>query len=146
MYFVRLFSDPLFYISGHYVTAAGLTAFLSLFGLGFFLAKILQSAAVRRLLTRLKLGKNFVSVVATVLSLAALIFFSVTAVNAAGIPLAWNQPLPAISLTLVQIFLLFVLLLGVFWLSARTKTFLFNRFLVNSGPRSLAPVRHFSDR
>jgi small-conductance mechanosensitive channel len=33
----------------------------------------------------------------------------------------------------VQIFLLVVLLLAVFWISARTKTFLFNRFLVNSG-------------
>src|SRR5207244_3295897 len=38
-----------------------------------------------------------------------------------------------ISLTLVQIFLLVALLLGVFWISARTKAFLFNRFLVNSG-------------
>jgi len=81
------------------------------------------------LLTRLKLGKNF----PTIFSLATLIFFTVTAVNAAGVPLAWNRPLPGISLTLVQIFLLVALLLGVFWVSARTKSFLFNRFLVNSG-------------
>ena len=47
--------------------------------------------------------------------------------------MAWNQPLPGISLTLVQIFLLIALLLAVFWISARTKSFLFNRFLVNSG-------------
>ena len=130
---MQFFSDPLFYIGGHYVTAAGLIAFISLLAAGFLLAKILQSAAIRRLLTRLKLGKNFVSIIATVLSLAAFVFFSVTAVNAGGIPLAWNQPLPGISLALVQIFLLFVLLLTVFWLSARTKTFLFNRFLVDSG-------------
>src|SRR5216110_3023656 len=57
----------------------------------------------------------------------------VTAVNAAGVPLAWNRPLPGISLTLVQIFLLVALLLGVFCVSARTKSILFNRFLVNSG-------------
>ena len=41
--------------------------------------------------------------------------------------------MPGISLTLVQIFLLVGLLLAVFWISARTKSFLFNRFLVNSG-------------
>lgn len=130
---MQFFSDPLFHISGNYVTAAGLIAFTLLFALGVLLAKAFQSDVFRRLLTRLKLGKNFVSIIATVLSLAALIFFSVTAVNAAGVPLAWSQPLPGISLTLVQIFLLVVLLLAVFWISARTKTFLFNRFLVNSG-------------
>ena len=62
-----------------------------------------------------------------------LIFFTVTAINAAGIPLAWNAPLPGISLSLFQIFLLVALLLGVFWISSRTKRFLFNSFLVNSG-------------
>jgi small-conductance mechanosensitive channel len=130
---VQFFSDPLFRISGNYVTAAGLLAFVLWFVAGVLLAKVFQSDAFRRLLTRFKLGKNFVAIIATVLSLAALIFFTVTAVNAAGIPLAWSQPLPGISLTLVQIFLLVVLLLAVFWISARTKTFLFNRFLVNSG-------------
>jgi Small-conductance mechanosensitive channel len=133
VYFVHLFSDPLFYIGDHYVTAAGIIAFVLLAGFGFFLARFLQSPAVRRLLTRLKLGKNLVATIATVLSLASLIFFCITAVNAAGIPLPWNRPLPGISLTLVQIFLLFLLLMAVFWLSARTKTFLFNRFLVDSG-------------
>jgi small-conductance mechanosensitive channel len=130
---VQFFSDPLFRISGNYVTAAGLAAFALFFASGLLLAKLFQSDAFRRLLTRLKLGKNFVSIIATVLSLVALIFFSITAINAAGVPLAWSQPLPGISLTLVQIFLLVVLLLAVFWISARTKTFLFNRFLVNSG-------------
>src|SRR6185503_20514908 len=103
------------------------------FGVGLFLAKIFQSEQFRRLLTRLKLGKNFASIIPTIFGLATLIFFTVTAINAAGIPLAWNQPLPGISLTLVQVFLLVALLLGIFWISARTKSFLFNRFLVNSG-------------
>ena len=125
--------DPLFRIGGNYVTAAGLLGFVLLFGIGLFLARIFQSDAFRRVLTRLKLGKNFVSVIATVFSLAAVIFFTVTAVNTAGLPLAWNQPLPGISLTLVQIFLLVGLLLAVFWISSRTKSFLFNRFLANSG-------------
>ena len=41
--------------------------------------------------------------------------------------------MPAVSLSLVQIFLLIGLLIAVFWISSRTKRFLFNRFLVNSG-------------
>jgi small-conductance mechanosensitive channel len=130
---VQYFDEPLFRIGGNYVTAKGLIAFAIFFGVGLSLAKIFQSEQFRRLLTRLKLGKNFASIIPTIFGLATLIFFTVTAINAAGIPLAWNQPLPGISLTLVQIFLLVALLLGVFWISARTKSFLFNRFLVNSG-------------
>jgi small-conductance mechanosensitive channel len=130
---VQYFDDPLFRIGGNYVTAKGLIAFAIFFGVGLSLAKIFQSEQFRRLLTRLKLGKNFASIIPTIFSLATLIFFTVTAINAAGVPLAWNQALPGISLTLVQIFLLVALLLAVFWISARTKSFLFNRFLVNSG-------------
>ena len=130
---MQYFDDPLFRIGGNYVTAKGLIAFAIFFGVGLSLAKIFQSEQFRRLLTRLKLGKNFASIIPTIFSLATLIFFTVTAINAAGVPLAWNQPLPGISLTLVQIFLLVALLLGIFWISARTKSFLFNRFLVNSG-------------
>jgi small-conductance mechanosensitive channel len=125
--------EQLFRIGGNYVTPAGLIAFAVFFGIALFLAKLFQSESFRRFLTRLKLGKNFASIIPGIFSLAALIFFTVTAINAAGVPLAWNRPLPAISLTLVQIFLLVALLLAVFWISARTKSFLFNRFLVNSG-------------
>ena len=130
---MRYLSEPLFHVGSNYVTAAGLIAFAIFFGAGLSLAKLFQSGLFRRFLTRLKLGKNFVSIIPTIFSLATLIFFTVTAINAVGIPLAWNRPLPGISLTLVQIFLLVALLLGVFWISARTKSFLFNRFLVNSG-------------
>jgi small-conductance mechanosensitive channel len=130
---VQYFDEPLFRIGGNYVTAKGLIAFAIFFGVGLSLAKVFQSEQFRRLLTRVKLGKNFASIIPTIFSLATLIFFTVTAVNAAGVPLAWNRQLPGISLTLVQIFLLVALLLGVFWVSARTKSFLFNRFLVNSG-------------
>ena len=130
---MQYFDEPLFRIGGNYVTAKGLIAFAIFFGVGLSLAKIFQSEQFRRLLTRLKLGKNFASIIPTIFGLATLIFFTVTAINAAGVSLAWNQPLPGISLTLVQIFLLVALLLGIFWISARTKSFLFNRFLVNSG-------------
>ena len=130
---MQYLSEPLFHVGSNYVTAAGLIAFAVFFGVGLSLAKLFQSELFRRFLTRLKLGKNFVSIIPTIFSLVTLIFFTVTAINAAGIPLAWNRPLPGISLTLVQIFLLVGLLLAVFWISARTKSFLFNRFLVNSG-------------
>jgi small-conductance mechanosensitive channel len=127
------FAEPLFRIGGHYITAAGIVAFAVIFSIGLLLARAFQSDPFRRLLTRLKLGKTFASLVPTILSLAALVFFTVTAIDAGGVPFAWTQPLPGISLTLVQIFLLVGLLLAVFWFSGRTKTFLFNRFLVHSG-------------
>ncbi|MBA3651060.1 MAG: mechanosensitive ion channel, partial [Chthoniobacterales bacterium] len=46
---------------------------------------------------------------------------------------AWSAPLPGVSISLLQLFLLVGLLILVFWLSSRTKRFLFNRFLVHSG-------------
>jgi len=130
---VQYLTEPLFHVGSNYITAAGLIAFAVFFIAGLSLAKLFQSGPFRRFLTRLKLGKNFVSIIPTIFGLATLIFFTITAINAAGIPLAWNQPLPGFSLTLVQIFLLVALLLGVFWISARTRSFLFNKFLVNSG-------------
>ena len=102
--------------------------------LGFIGAKLLQSGVVRRFLSRFKLDANFVAIVTTLLSLAALVFFTVSAINALGVPLAWSAPLPGVSLSLLQLFLLVALLILVFWLSSRTKRFLFNRFLVDSVP------------
>src|SRR5437762_141068 len=128
-----IFERPLFQIGGHYVTFLGVIAFVILFAAGLVIARILQSNVVRRFFSRFKIDTNFVAIVTTILSLAALVFFTVSAINAAGIPLAWNAPLPAVSLSLVQIFLLIGLLIAVFWVSSRTKRFLFNRFLVNSG-------------
>src|SRR5213079_759590 len=128
-----LFERPLFQLGGHYVTFLGLIAFVGLFAAGLIIARMLQSQFVRRFFSRFKIDTNFLAIVTTILSLAALVFFTISAINAAGIPLAWNAPLPAVSLSLVQIFLLIALLIAVFWISSRTKRFLFNRFLVNSG-------------
>src|SRR5436309_5206034 len=128
-----VFERPLFQVGGHYVTFLGLIAFVSLFAAGLLVARALQSAAVRRFFARFKIDTNFVAIVTTILSLAALVFFTISAINAAGIPLPWSQPLPGISLSLVQIFLLIALLMVVFWISSHTKRFLFNRFLVRSG-------------
>ena len=128
-----LLQKPLFELGGHYVTFLGLIAFAGLFTAGLVIARFLQSQIVRRFFDRFKIDTNFVAIVTTILSLAAIVFFTVTAVNAAGIPLAWNASLPAIKLSLVQIFLLVVLLIAVFWFSSWTKRFLFNRLLAQSG-------------
>src|SRR5438132_12557955 len=124
---------PLFYVGQHYVTLLGLIAFAGFFGAGVIIARFLQSQIVRRFFSRFKIDTNFIAILTTILSLAAIVFFTVTAVNAAGIPLAWNAPLPAIKLSLVQIFLLVALLIAVFWISSGTKRFLFNRLLAQSG-------------
>jgi small-conductance mechanosensitive channel len=130
---LTLLERPLFYIGRHYVTVLGLIAFAGLFAAGLITARILQSQFVRRFFSRFKIDTNFIAIVTTILSLAAIVFFTVSAINASGIPLAWNAPLPAVSLSLVQIFLLIALLVAVFWISSRTKRFLFNRLLAQSG-------------
>jgi small-conductance mechanosensitive channel len=130
---LTLLERPLFYIGRHYVTFLGLAAFAGLFAAGLIIARMLQSQFVRRFFSRFKIDTNFIAIVTTILSLAALVFFTITAINAAGIPLPWNAPLPAVSLSLLQIFLLIALLILVFWISSRTKRLLFNRFLVHSG-------------
>ncbi len=124
---------PLFHIGDHYVSLLGLIAFIALFALGMIVASIAQSSPIRRLFSRFKLDPKFSAIVTTLLSVAAFVFFTITAINAAGIPLSWGAPLPGITLSLVQIFLLVALLIAVFWISSRTKRFLFNRFLVESG-------------
>ncbi len=128
-----LLQRPLFYVSGHYVSFLGLIAFAAFFAAGVIIARILQSDFIRRIFSRFKLDNNFIAIVTTILSLATLVFFTITAVNAAGVPLHWTAPLPGIGISLLQIFLLIALLIAVFWLSSRTKRFLFNRFLVRSG-------------
>src|SRR6266480_125522 len=130
---MTLLERPLFYIGDHYVTVLGLIAFAGFFAAGLLIARFLQSQFVRRFFSRFKIDTNFIAIVTTILSLASIIFFSVTAVNAAGIPLRWDAPLPAIKLSLLQIFLLVALLIAVFWISSRTKHFLFNRLLADSG-------------
>src|SRR5438067_6696102 len=128
-----LLEKSLFEAGGHYVTVLGLIAFAGFFAAGLVVARFLQSEIVRRFFSRFNIDTNFIAIVTTILSLASIVFFTVTAINAAGIPLAWNAPLPAIKLSLVQIFLLVALLVGVFWFSSGTKRFLFNRLLAQSG-------------
>src|SRR5438477_7337585 len=128
-----LLEGPLFEVGGHYVAVLGLIAFAGFFAAGLLIARFLQSQIVRRFFSRFKIDTNFIAIVTTILSLGSIIFFSITAINAAGIPLPWDAPLPAIKLSLLQIFLLVALLIAVFWISSRTKNFLFNRVLAQSG-------------
>ena len=128
-----LLERPLFPAAGHDISFLGLVAFAALFTAGLLTARALQSDVVRRFFSRFKIDSNFIAIVTTILSLSALVFFTVSAINAAGIPLSWNAPLPGVSLSLVQIFLLIALLIAVFWISSRTKHFLFNRLLTKSG-------------
>ena len=128
-----LLERPLFHAAGHDISFLGLVAFAALFAAGLLTARTLQSDVVRRFFSRFKIDSNFIAIVTTILSLCALVFFTVNAINAAGIPLSWNAPLPGVSLSLFQIFLLIALLIAVFWISSRTKHFLFNRFLTKSG-------------
>ncbi|MFZ3374777.1 MAG: mechanosensitive ion channel domain-containing protein [Chthoniobacterales bacterium] len=128
-----LLERPLFHAAGHAISFLGLVAFAALFAAGLLTARTLQSDVVRRFFSRFKIDSNFVAIVTTILSLSALVFFTVNAINAAGIPLSWNAPLPGVSLSLFQIFLLIALLIAVFWISSRTKHFLFNRLLTKSG-------------
>lgn len=130
---IPLLQQPLFHVGHYYVTVLGLIAFAGFFATGLIIARFLQSQIVRRFCSRFKIDTNFIAIVTTILSVATIVFFTVTAVNAAGIPLAWTTPLPAINLSLVQIFLLIALLVAVFWFSSGTKRFLFNRLLAQSG-------------
>jgi small-conductance mechanosensitive channel len=129
----RLLEKPLLHVFGHDVSFLGIVAFVIWFSIGVFAARALQSDAVRRVFSRFKIDVNLIAILTTILSVAALAFFSVNAVNAAGVPLSWNAPLPGVTLSLFQIFLLIALLIAVFWISSRTKRFLFNRFLAKSG-------------
>jgi small-conductance mechanosensitive channel len=126
-------SGPFFDLAGRQISLLGVAAFVGLMLLGIIFAKLIQSAFVRRLLGRLKLEAKFAAIITTILSIAALVFFTVSAVNGLGIPLAWSKPIPGVPISLLQLFLLAGLLIFVFWLSSRTKGFLFNRFLVHSG-------------
>jgi small-conductance mechanosensitive channel len=130
---LSILQKPLLHVFGHDVSFLGIVAFVIWFAVGLAMARVLQHEAIRRLLSRLKIDVNLIAIVTTILSLAVFVFFFITAVNAAGVPLSFNAPLPGITLSLFQVFLLIALLIAVFWISSRTKRFLFNRFLAQSG-------------
>jgi small-conductance mechanosensitive channel len=130
---LTLLEKPLFHAAGHDISFLGLIAFVVLLTAGLLVARALQSDAVRRFFSRFKIDNNLIAILTTIVSVAAFVFFTVSAINAAGVPLSWNAPLPGVTLSLFQIFLLSALLISVFWFSSLTKRFLFQRFLTKSG-------------
>ncbi len=130
---MTLLQRPLFDLAGHHISALGIIAFVAWFIGGLIAVRILQSQWVRRILRKARIESNLIAIATTVLIVVALIFFTVSAVNAAGIPLSWSAGLPGINLSLIQIFMLVGLLIAVFWLAARTKRLLFERFLKDTG-------------
>src|SRR5205823_9407146 len=113
---MTLLQQPLFHIGQRQVTVLGLIAFVGFFAAGLIIARFLQSQIVRRFFSRFKIDTNFIAIVTTILRLAAIVFFTVIAINVAGIPLPWDPPLPAIKLSLLQTFLLVELLIAVIWI------------------------------
>src|SRR2546423_9533267 len=101
-----LLEKPLLHAFGHDISLLGLIGFAALLTIGLVAARVLQSDAVRRFFNRFKIDENLIAIISTILSLAVLAFFVVSAINAAGIPLSWNTPLAGINLRLVQVFLL----------------------------------------
>ena len=143
---LSLLQKPLLHVFGYDISILGLIAFAVLVASGLTIARVLQSDAVRRFFSRFKIDQNLIAITTTILSLAAVVFFVMSAINAAGIPLSWNAPVPGIKISLVQIFLLVALLIGVFWLSSKTKHFLYNVFLrkADSIARCSTPSRKSS--
>jgi small-conductance mechanosensitive channel len=125
--------QPIFNIFGRNISILGVIAFAVLIATGLIITRVLQSDAIHRFLSRLKINPNLAAITTTILSLGVLVFFAMSAINAAGVPVSWNAPMPAIKLSVVQIFLLIALLIVVFWVSSKTKHFLFNNFLAKSG-------------
>ena len=130
---LTLLNRTLFEVAGHHITVLGVIGFVVWLVAGLIAIRILQSDFVRRVLRRLRIESNLIAIATTVLSLVAFIFFTVSAINAAGIPLSWSKGLPGINLSLIQVFMLVALLILVFWISAKTKRLLFERFLKDTG-------------
>ena len=130
---LNLLQRNIFDLAGHHITLLGVIGCVGWFVGGVIAVRVLQSDLVRRGLRKIRIESNLLAIATTVLSLVAFVFFTVTAVKAAGIPLSWSAGLPGINLSLIQIFMLVALLIVVFWLSAKTKRLLFDRFLKDTG-------------
>ncbi len=128
-----LFLEERYAVFGHHLSLAGLIAFFCFFSGGLILSRLFQTDRVRGLLKRLHLEEGFVAFVTTLLSLAVFFGFVSAGLNAAGLPIPWNEPLPGISLSISHLLRLLLLIAIVFWLSSSGKTFLKDRFLARSG-------------
>jgi small-conductance mechanosensitive channel len=118
---------------GRHLSVAGITAFSAALVAGFILSTILQSARMRKLLSRLHLDKHFIDFITSVASLGVLVTSLVLGLDLAGLPINWHAPLPAVGLSISGLIRLVLLMVAAFWVSSLVKRFLFNRFLSRSG-------------
>ena len=127
------FSEPVFNLFGRQISPAGIVAFVGCLVAGLLFSSFLQSGFMRRQLSRLGLDKNFVAILTASFGLVAFLGFLVLGLNLGGLPIPWEAKVPAIGLSLSQIFQLIALVAIVFWFASAAKRFLFNRFLSKSG-------------
>jgi small-conductance mechanosensitive channel len=127
------FFQPILNLFGRQISPAGITAFVVCLIAGLVFSSFLQSGFMRRQLNRLGLDKGFVAILTASISLVSFLAFVVLGLNLAGLAIPWEAKLPALGLSLVQIFQIIALVAIVFWFAAVAKRFLFNRFLSKSG-------------
>jgi len=127
------FHQARFEILRHNISFAGVVAFVVCTGAGLGLSSFLQSDAVRRLLARLGIHKNFAGIVTSVLGLAVFINLLVVGIELGGIPIPWSKPVPGINLSALQAITLIFWAMVAIWFSSASRSFVFNRFLSQSG-------------
>ena len=127
------FFEPVVELFGRQISPAGIAAFVGCLAAGLFFSSFLQSGFIRRQLSRLGLDKNLIAILTAAVGLVVFLGFLVLGLNLGGLPIPWETKIPAIGLSLSQIFQLIALVAIVFWFASVAKRFLFNRFLSKSG-------------
>jgi small-conductance mechanosensitive channel len=127
------FFQPILNLFGRQISPAGITAFVVCLIAGLVFSSFLQSGFMRRQLNRLGLDKGVVAILTASISLVSFLAFVVLGLNLGGLAIPWEAKLPALGLSLVQIFQIIALIAIVFWFASVAKRFLFNRFLSKSG-------------
>jgi small-conductance mechanosensitive channel len=127
------FFEPVVELFGRQISPAGIVAFVGCLAAGLFFSSFLQSGFIRRQLSRLGLDKNLIAILTAAIGLVVFLGFLVLGLNLGGLPIPWEAKVPAIGLSLSQIFQLIALVAIVFWFASVAKRFLFNRFLSKSG-------------
>jgi small-conductance mechanosensitive channel len=127
------FFEPVVELFGRQISPAGIAAFVGCLAAGLFFSSFLQSGFMRRQISRLGLDKNLIAILTAAVGLVVFLGFLVLGLNLGGLPIPWEAKVPAIGLSLSQIFQLIALVAIVFWFASVAKRFLFNRFLSKSG-------------
>ncbi len=127
------FFEQRYPVFGRQVSAAGIAAFACCFVVGLALSRILQSDRVRRFLRRFGLEEHFIAFVTTIVGLGLFLAFTMAGLNAAGLPIPWEEPIPGLSISISRVLRLVVCIALVFWLSSFGKKFFLERFLTRSG-------------